>query len=276
MVVVLSLIASVSYGLADFCGGFGSRRASLWAVALLAQVTGGIGLLLLAAALGGSPGAADWWWSVAAGIANGIGTAALYRGLSRGRMGVVAPVSAVGAAALPVAVGVVLGERPSALVWLGFAAALPGIWLVAREPTTGPTMGPSGIGDGIVAGLGFGSLFVCLAQIPESSGFAPLASNQLVAGAVILVLALLLREPWLPRQRAAAYGAVAGLLASLATAAFLMATHTGYLSVAAVITSLYPAVTVLLAAALLREHIHRGQAVGMALCLGAIALVASG
>jgi drug/metabolite transporter (DMT)-like permease len=276
MVVVLSLIGAVSYGLADFVGGFGSRRTSPWAVALLSQVGGGLVLLVVAAALGGDPVTADWWWAIAAGVANGLGTAALYRGLARGRMGVVAPVSGVGAATLPVLVAVLLGERPPAVVWAGILIALPGIWLVAREPATGPVSGPSGLVDGVLAGLGFGGLFVCLAQIPEEAGFLPLAVNQLFAGVVIVLIALTLRSPWVPREAAALFGIGAGLLAGLATGAFLLATQTGFLSVAAVITSLYPAVTVLLAALVLREHIHRGQAAGLALCALAVTLVAGG
>jgi len=276
VVVVLALIGAVAYGLADFVGGFGSRRTSPWSVAFLSQVGGGLVLLAVASTLDGQPVTADWWWAIAAGVANGLGTAALYRGLSRGRMGVVAPVSGVGAATIPVVVAIALGERPSPVVWAGILLALPGIWLVAREPATGPSQGPSGLVDGVLAGLGFGGLFVCLAQIPEEAGFLPLAVNQLFAGAVIVAIALALRSPWVPRERAALFGIGAGLLAGVATGAFLLATQTGYLSVAAVITSLYPAVTVLLAALVLREHVHRGQAVGLALCAAAVSLVAGG
>ena len=89
-------------------------------------------------------------------------------------------------------------------------------------------------------------------------------------------MATAVRAPWVPRDRTAALGTVSGLLGAVATGAFLLATQTGFLTVAAVITSLYPAVTVVLAATVLREHVHRGQACGLVLCLAAVALVAAG
>lgn len=277
LVVLLALGAALAYGLADFVGGAASKRTSPWSVALVSQLAGASAVLVLSLVVGGSPTSTDLAWAAVAGLFNGLGTAFLYRGLSAGRMGVVAPVSGVGAAALPVLVGLLTGERPAALVWVGIVTALPGIWLVSREPVGAPVAGRgSGLLDGALAGLGFGSLFACLAQIPEDAGYLPLALNQVVAGVAIVVVALLFGGSWVPRERAALLGAVGGILAALATGAFLVATQTGFLTVAAVLTSLYPAVTVVLAAAVLREHVHRGQAWGLALCLAAVALVAAG
>jgi drug/metabolite transporter (DMT)-like permease len=192
-------------------------------------------------------------------------------------MGVVAPVSGVGAAVIPVVVGVALGERPAALVWVGILLALPAIWLVAREPDGlgGPTA-PGGLLDGSLAGLGFGFLFVALAQVSEDAGLLPLALNQLVAAVVIVLVAIALRQPWRPDRVAAAGGAAAGTLSAVATVCFLLATREGYLSIASVVTSLYPAFTVVLAATVLREHVHRAQAVGLVLCAVAVSLVAAG
>ena len=276
MAILLSLLAAASYGLADFVGGVTSKRVSPWSVALVAQLGGAALVFLLTLVVSGSPTGADLAWSVVAGLGNGFGTAFLYRGLSAGRMGVVAPVSGVGAALVPVAVGVLTGERPAALVWLGIVLALPGIWLVAREPATGPGRLGAGLADGVLAGLGFGLLFAALAQIPEEAGFLPLALNQVVAGAVIVAVALTLGSPWVPRDPRALGGVVSGALGALATGAFLVATHSGYLTVTAVIASLYPAVTVLLAAFVLREHVHRAQALGLGLCAVAVSLVAAG
>jgi drug/metabolite transporter (DMT)-like permease len=211
-------------------------------------------------------------------VGNGFGTAFLYRGLASGRMGVVAPVSGVGAVLVPVAVGVVTGERPDLSVWLGVVLALPAIWLVSSEPSTTVESVPDGSGvlDGVLAGLGFGALFAALAQIPAEAGFLPLALNQLVAGAVVVLVALSLRQDWVPRSRWALGGALSGALGALATGLFQVATHHGYLSVASVITSLYPAFTVLLAALLLRERVHRAQGLGLGLCAMSVALVAAG
>lgn len=277
MTVLLSLLAAASYGLGDFNGGLFSRRAGAWAVALVAQLGGTALVLVVVALTGGSPTAGDLGWAVLAGVANGFGTAFLYRGLASGRMGVVAPVSGVGAVVVPVLAGLVAGERPDGLVWLGVLLALPAIWLVSREPVTGPTVGVgSGLVDGVLAGLGFGTLFAALAQIPEEAGWFPLALNQLVAGAAIIAIAVVLRAEWVPSNRYALGGLLSGALGAFATGLFQVATQHGLLAVAAVITSLYPAVTVLLAATVLREHVHRTQAVGLVLCAGAIVLVAAG
>jgi drug/metabolite transporter (DMT)-like permease len=273
--ILLSLVAAATYGFGDFTGGIFSKRASPWAVSLVAQIGGTVLVLLLTLVTDGSPTRIDVYWSLLAGVGNGFGTAFLYRGLSSGRMGVVAPVSGVGAVVVPVAVGLISGERPGALVWIGIALALPAIWLVSREPVDGDGVG-TGLVDGVLAGLGFGTLFAALAQIPEEAGFLPLAINQVVAGVAIICVATALRSPWVPRTRPALGGVIPGALGALATGLFLVATHGGYLTVTAVITSLYPAFTVLLAATVLREHVHRAQAIGLGLCACAVALVAAG
>jgi drug/metabolite transporter (DMT)-like permease len=136
--------------------------------------------------------------------------------------------------------------------------------------------GPSGAVDGLVAGLGFGTLFAALAQIHHAAGLFPLALNQVVAGLVIVGVATAVRAPWVPRNRYAAGGIASGALGALATGLFQVATQHGYLAIAAVVTSLYPAFTVVLAATLLHERVHRAPAVGLALCAGAVVLVAGG
>jgi drug/metabolite transporter (DMT)-like permease len=276
--VLLALLGAAAYGVSDFIGGIFGKRASPWAVAATGGVGGAAVALTLTLADPGSPSGIDLAWGAAAGVGNGTGTAFLYRGLSSGRMGVVAPVSGVLAVILPVIVGVAAGERPGPLVWLGIVAAVPAIWLVAREPSTGSASGQgvSGLRDGVLAGLGFGALFTCLGQVPEDAGFSPLVLNQVVGIVVIAVAATLLKAPWVPRTRASWGGALAGLLGGVATTAFLLATHHGLLSVSAVLTSLYPAFTVVLAAVVLREHVHRAQAWGLGLCGVAVVLVALG
>ncbi|MEQ6901757.1 DMT family transporter [Nocardioides sp. YIM 152588] len=278
MGIVFALAAATAYGVSDFVGGIASRRTTAWPVALLSVVGGLVGALVMAATIQGDPTTADLLWGALAGVGSGAGTAFLYRGFATGRMGVVAPVSAVGAALLPVAVGVLTGERPEALVWLGIAAALPGIWLVARDPNADPDApgGTAGLVDGVLAGVGFGVLFLALGQVPDGAGYWPLAMVQVAAMATILVLAGAFGVEWRPTERSEGWGFVAGLLASAAVLFFLLATQSDLLTIAAVLTSLYPAVTVLLAAVVLREHIFRPQAVGLALCGSAVALVALG
>jgi drug/metabolite transporter (DMT)-like permease len=274
--VVLALLGAASYGISDFIGGLFGKRASAWAVAATGGVGGGLLTAVLAVADPGNPAFADLAWGAAAGVGSGTGTAILYRGLASGRMGVVAPVSGVLAVVLPVVVGVVTGERPGPLVWLGIVSAVPAIWLVAREPTTDAGPGGSGARDGVLAGLAFGALFTCLGQVSDDAGFWPLVLNQVVGLLVVAIAASLVGAVWMPRHAAAWGGALAGSLGGVATMAFLLATHHGLLSVSAVLTSLYPAFTVLLAALVLREHVHRIQAWGLALCGVAVVLVALG
>ena len=265
-------------------GVLGARRVQMTQMPQMVALFNGVGggaAALVALLDPGSPTATDHAWAVVAGLGNGVGTGFLYRGLASGRMGVVAPVSAVGAALVPLAVGLASGERPSSLIWLGVAAALPGIWWVSRpagdelaaDAGTGPAHSASGTLDGVLAGLGFGTLFAGLAQVPDSAGLLPLALNQVVAAAVVAGLAAAVGGDWLPRSRPVAWGALAGLLGALATGLFLVASHGGYLSVVAVIASLYPAFTVLLAATTLAlgsylRMILYASLVSFAICLG--------
>jgi drug/metabolite transporter (DMT)-like permease len=285
MAVLLALVSALTYGLSDFVGGLVSRRASAWSVAIVGQASATVCTVAIALGVRGHAHPVDLAWAVLAGIGSGAGAGFLYRGFAKGRMGVVAPVSAVGAAVVPVLAGTFGGERPSLLVWAGIVAALPGIWLVAAEPQDdlarlepgpAPSSVADGLADGLLAGLGFGVLFAALGQVPESAGLWPLALAQLVSIPTVVVLATALGAAWVPRGRAVRWAALAGPLSATATGAFLLAAQQGFLSVAGVLTSLYPASTVLLAATLLRERVHRAQGVGLGLCAIAVALVASG
>jgi len=271
--VLLSLLAACSYGLSDFVGGIGARRTSPWVVAFVAQVAGATMVLVAGLVLGGSPTGSDWAWALLAGVGNGLGTGFLYRGLASGRMAVVGPVSAVGAALLPVVVGVVTGDRPAALAWVGVVVALPAIWLVAREPGAPAGTSAAGLADGVLAGVGFGTLFAALAQVPEESGLLPLALNQAVGAVAVAGLATAARSAWRPREASAAVGLAPGVLGTTATVLFLLATQQGLLTLTAVIASLYPAVTVVLAAAVLREHVRPSQGAGLAMCAVAVTMV---
>jgi len=273
MTVLLALVAAFFYGLSDFLGGVFSRRTSVWAVGLLACVGATIGSALIATFGSGDPSGSDFAWALFAGIGSGSGTAFLYRGLAAGRMGVVAPVSAVGAVLVPLVAGVATGERPELVGWLGIALALPGIWLVSREDGQASSAGSSGLVDGVLAGLGFGLLFAALGQVPDSAGYWPLVGTQAVSVLSLTAIALAVGANPLPRVRADLGGLLAGALASLAVLFFLLATSHGLLSIAAVITSLYPAFTVLFAITALREHVHRAQSVGLAFCAASVVLV---
>ncbi|GAB4007076.1 EamA family transporter [Nocardioides ultimimeridianus] len=279
MGILLALAAAAAYGLSDFVGGLASRRTSAWPVAFLASSTALVAAALLAAVEGVHPAPHALLWGVLAGVGTGFGSAMLYRGLAAGRMAVVGPVSAVAAAVLPVVVGVTTGERPSTLVWLGIVLALPGIALAASSPTQGehsPGHDLGALRDGVLAGAGFGLSFVGLGHVPADSGLWPFALAQATAVVVVAALATVLRERWRPSRRADLWGVAAGLLAGSAQLGFLLAARSTLLSVSSVLTSLYPAVTVVLAVAVLRERISARQALGLALCAGTVALVATG
>jgi drug/metabolite transporter (DMT)-like permease len=275
--IFLALGAAVAYGASDFVGGVASRRHSLWQIVVVGQAAGAVVLLAAGLALPGRPGAADFVWALLAGLGSAAGGIFLYRGLARGRMGLVAPISAVGAAALPVLAGVAFGERPGWLAWLGILAALPGIWLVSHAPAAGgPTDARSGLVDGAVAGLGFGILFIALAQITDDAGLLPLAANQVTGAVVASAAAAALRQVWHPSRDVLGWGSAAGLLGAAGTLGFMLATTATGLGISGVLASLYPAVTVLLAAGFLGERVAAGQRAGIGLCTLAVAAMALG
>jgi uncharacterized membrane protein len=281
--ILLALYSAAAYGLSDFVGGLVSRRVSAWPVAVVAQLSAMTCTGAVALFVEGTPTAADLWWAVLAGLGSGLGTGFLYRGLATGRMSVVAPVSAVGAAVVPVLVGTLGGERLSLVVWAGILLALPGIWLVSSTAEELPDGSKApratvaeGVFDGVLAGLGFGVLFAALGQVPEGAGLWPLTLAQAVSLPTVVMLATAMGASWLPRRRHTWWALLAGPLGASATGAFLLASQYGFLTISGVLASLYPATTVLLAALLLRERIHRAQGVGLGLCGVAIVLVAGG
>jgi drug/metabolite transporter (DMT)-like permease len=274
--IALALGTAVMYGVSDFLGGLLSRHASVWAVALVTQISttvfvGAAALFLVA----GEPTPVDFLWGAVAGVGVGVGTGALYQGLSTGRMGVVAPISAVGAAILPVMVGLLTGERPSVLTWVGIACAMPAIWLVSAAPDPG-ARGLAGVREGLVAGVGFGVMFAALGQVPEEAGLVPLAVAEAASVPTVILMAVALRRPWSPGGPRLWGATAVSAFAAGGSILFLFATQSGLLAVASVLSSLYPAVTVLMAAVLLRERIGRMQAMGLILALLAVSLVAIG
>ena len=170
------------------------------------------------------------------------------------------------------------------LVGVGILVAVPGIWLVSTSAGSSSSAGVTppgratraGVVDGVAAGLGFGVLFVALGQVPRTAGLVPLMVCQAVSVPVLVGMAVGLRAPWLPRDRPARLAFLTGPLGTAATGAFLLATQHGYLSIAGVLTSLYPAATVVLAAVFLRERIRLPQGIGLVLCGVSLACIAGG
>jgi drug/metabolite transporter (DMT)-like permease len=274
--VLLALCSAAAYGLSDFVGGLLSKRASVWAVAAVSQFTAAILSFGLVAVESVGPASDMLRWGVLAGLGSAAGTVFIYRGLAVGRMAVVAPLSAITAAAVPVLTGLLGGEYPGALPIAGIIIALPSIWLVSGGGSGLHDAGRADVVNGLVAGGGFGLQFAALGQVPEDAGLFPLAMSQALSVVFIVGCAAALRERWLPHNRFGGFGVVAGLLSGIATVCFQFAAQQGLLAIAGVLTALYPAVTVLLAGTILRERIDTAQAAGLTFAAVAIALIATG
>ena len=276
MAVVLALIGAVAYGASDFVGGLTSRRAGTWAVVAFAQASAVIFLLIALPFLPGSPTARGMAWGAVSGVGTTVGTLALYRGLAHARMNVVAPLSGVIAAALPVVFGLITGERPSALALTGIVIALAAIVLVSLSSSPVESDRPSGVIEGITAGVGFAVLFVALQRAGHAAGAWPLLPSEGVS--IVVVLAIAIPRGYSLRPSAAVLPGIAtvGALGVLATTLYIFATAHGLLSVVAVLTSLYPAVTVILAAVLLRERSTPVQVLGMLCAVVAVTMIATG
>ncbi|WP_243336995.1 DMT family transporter [Anaeromyxobacter soli] len=271
--VVLGLASAASWGAGDFTGGIASKRAPVVGVLVLGQAAG-VTLILAAALLlhESVPAPATLAWSVAAGAAGAVGLAALYRALAVGRMAVVAPVSAVLSASIPVVWGALAEGMPSGSKLAGFVLALAGIWLIARAGPPGG--GTEGLGLALVAGCGFGAYLVLMDRGAQGGTFWPLAAARGTSFALAVVVAGARRRPWAPPRHAVPLVLLSGVLDAGGNAFFVLATQAGRLDVAAVLASMYPASTVALAAGLLRERITRPQSAGIVAVLGAIALIA--
>lgn len=282
---MLGLLTAVAYGASDFLAGLMSRRRHFAVIGTIAQLCAMLALLLVVPLAGGSPSLDALAWGGLSGIGAGVGSIALFRGLSRGRMNVVAPVSAAGSAILPVAVGLLLGERPSAVTLVGVAVLVPAVALISM------TGGDDGAGrladgtwDGLLAGAGFGLLFVALAQAQPGTGLWPTAAGGVVSFLVLLAFLLLARRrspledarPDLPGAPAWLGAVGAGLLSAVATTTFLLASREGLLVVVAVLAALYPGVTVVLARFVLREATSSVQLVGLALAGAGVVAIAGG
>ncbi len=289
MEVILGLGAAIAYGAGDFAGGLVSRRANVLIVVALSQVIGSTILIPALFIVSGDLTTTAMGWGAVSGIAGGVGVILLYTGLSRGRMSVVAPITAVLAAIVPVGFGLVAGERPSPLALIGVVIALGSVGLVSAAPDPGAPGGgagtddpdvreqpSSGIAEALGAGVGFGFFFVALSKAGPASGLYPILFARI--GSLLLVGAIIFfKRPSRAGVRESLVGiGVAGTLDVAANVLYLLATRQGLLSLVAVLTSMYPATTVLLARAVLSERFARTQTVGLVLAAAAVALIATG
>jgi drug/metabolite transporter (DMT)-like permease len=280
MAVALGLVVALSYGAADFLGGYASQRASTTSVTVVTQFVA-LGLALTAVLVAG--------WDEVRGVDAGLGALAglsqlaavnaLYRGLATGRMSVVAPVSAVTSALVPVTWGLARGEEPGAIALAGVALAIVAVAVVARAPDASGASGlaaaaPLALALALLAGVGFGVSFICFGETAKASGLWPVAIARLVAGPALVAGLLATRRALLPPPEVRRIAVATGVLDMTANVVLLLAVRQGLMSLVAPVASLYPGGTVVLARAVLGEPIGRTRVAGLGLALVALLLIA--
>ena len=289
-VLVFGLGSALSWGAADFSGGLASRRSAALGVVIAITAVG----LLIAPVIALARGEpfitpVDMAWAGAASLSGTLALATFYRGLALGRMSVVATIGAVVSASFPVALGSILEGAPAPLQLAGMVLGIVSIAVVtlAASSSAAPAE-PSGESDGrrsaarvaiglaVVAGLGFGGYYVLIDQVAEGSVFWPMMVGRVVGVSVLLTIVTLRRSAWVPVAGARRLVLIGGILDLGGTSFFMLAAQSGRVDVAAVLSSLYPVTTIILAALVLRERINAIQGAGIAGAIGAIVLIAAG
>jgi drug/metabolite transporter (DMT)-like permease len=283
LAIILALASAIGYGSSDFAAGLASRAASVIQVTLLATVAAAV---IVAAALpfaaGHRPSAAALAWGAAAGAGGTGGAFALYLGFRYAAFSVAGPVSAVGTAGFSVLAGLLWGERPSTLALIGIILALPAIAGVSAsaagaEQEDGGTARPAaGVAAGLVAGAGFALLLIGLNRAGSGGGLWPVAAAEVAELAVAVAVAAVTRNLRLPGERPGWLAVMAGVTGAAGTLFYFFASHDGLLAVVAVLTSLYPASTIVLARIMLGERLTRLRLTGLALAGACVALIAAG
>ncbi|MCM0674924.1 DMT family transporter [Micromonospora phytophila] len=271
--IVLAAVSAVAFGTADFSGGKASRRADPIAVTVVSQLMSVPLLVLLVLVVPGTPTRADLGWGLAAGVAGAAGVMLLYRALAGGMMAVVAPVTAITAAIVPIGAGLLTAHWPGGLALCGAALAVLAIGLVSLgEGGTRGRVSPRIVGLALAAGALFGVFFALLGQAGEEAGMWPVAAVRVSSIAFGLAIAAGTGVRLRLGPGVLGWAAAAGLLDSVANALYLAAASRGHLSIIAAIAALYPASTVLLALAVDRERLRPVQVAGLGFAAGALVL----
>ena len=271
--ILFGLTSAVVWGVGDFSGGFATRRSNQFHVLALSALSGIVILLVFAVLRDESlPSLNSTLWAMLAGAAGALGLAALYRALSLGQAASVAPTAGVIGAALPVGFSAFTEGPPSIERLIGFALAFLGIWLVSQTSLQDRGVSRQGFVLACVAGVGFGGFYIFIAQVERGLIFTPLIVSRGITFCTAILLLRFRRLPWISlTSNPMAF--VAGVLDAGGNVFYLLAKQFTRLDVAAVLSSFYPASTVLLAYLVLKETMTRTQWLGVALCLGAIALI---
>jgi drug/metabolite transporter (DMT)-like permease len=270
--IVFGLAASLCWGSGDFSGGLASRRAHATSVVFADYGLGFVVLVILALIWKEPfPIASDMLWAGLAGLAGTLGLLSFYTALSRGKMGIVAPVSAVLTATLPILFSAFTAGLPTPLQIGGLVLALLAIGLISR-PERAKGL-PTGIGLALLAGCGFGCFFILISRVNPGATFWPLAVARFSSLLVVLVMARLQHKPIRLGMAEAPLVALSGILGAVGNTFFLLAAQSGRLDIATILSSLYPAATVGLSVLVLRERATLVQAIGILLVLLAVPMI---
>jgi len=273
--IIFGLLAALTWGGGDFSGGLASRRSSALRAITLAELAGLVGLLLFIPIVNEPIPPLDVW--IQSGVASLVGTVGLiilFRAFAEGKMSIAAPVSSLLAAVIPVVVSIFTEGLPPLTTYIGFGLAMLSIWLVSQE---GGKLHIEGLRDlrmPFLAGLGFGSYFVIINHATQEYALWPLISARLAASVGLVVLGFARRKSLFPSRPVWALAIFSGIMDTGGNAFYILAGQTGRMDVSAVIAALYPAVTVILAWVLLKEHIRKSQWLGVLAALAAIAIMA--
>jgi drug/metabolite transporter (DMT)-like permease len=268
------LAAVLFWGTSDFLGGYATRRANAFLFTTVVNIGGLILVAILATTTHAQfPSARSVAWVLVGGMAGGGSLAIFYRALSSGRMGLTAPVAAVLSAAIPAVVSMFTEGPPGKIAVLGFFLAAVGLWLITRAEH-GHT--PEGIGFALLAGTGFAGFYLCVRQASDGSAFW-IATFTRTGGLLITAAIILFQKQFSDITSAGVrWGVLTGCIDSIGTILFVRASQSGRLDEAVVISSLYPAITVLLARIFLKEHFTRWRFVGLLAALAAVPMIAAG
>lgn len=273
-VVIFGLLASVGWGIADFGGGLASRRAPVLGVLLWSQVASlAVGVPILLASSEPAMRPADILISLAGGILGALALALLYRGLSVGRMGVVAPVAAVITAGVPVLFGFATEGVPSVFSLVGIAFAVLSVVLVSRQPAAADGR-PSGILYAIGAGTIFAAFTISASRLGDDLIVSPVLLIRFASILTVSTWILIGRQPWRVSRRLLPALVAIGVIDMIATATYLSAITIGPLAIAAILASLYPVVTTMLAVVVLRERMTPTHVAGILAAGAAVVLIA--
>jgi drug/metabolite transporter (DMT)-like permease len=271
--VLLALGSAAVWGAGDFGGGIASRHRDPFHVVALSAASG-IALLFVCALVWRDPMMSREvvLWSALSGLSGGLGIVGLYRGLSLGNAALVAPTASVVGAIVPVTVSIVSEGWPGAMKLVGFATATAGIWLVAKSAPASPDSW-RGFRIAVLSGIGLGGFLALIAQVPATFVFAPLVISRLTSFGLMMLIVMARGER--PRFLSNPVALAAGVLDAGGNILYVLARQHTRLDVAAVLSSLYPVSTVVLAGVVLKERVSFAQGAGVLLCLTAVALIAS-